>query len=241
MEWKVRSGAGGQVFGVLLSLKLALEHSHPFYKECLFTEASICMAQRGLGGPGGKGGPGGRAVGAGREQKCPAVGLAAKLSPGKAQATLGCQPPPALLRMWPSRPLEAGLLPPEPGFDAHFVYTSSTSILRQAPWDEGERKSGVPWARPAGGVLLALLLFPAQSVLLPWEARTVCGACGERGESRGPRWGPTVAPRAPLPFPDRAGVKGKWSQPWFSLSLNPHILSCDITQSCGPDAGLSKL
>ena len=137
----------------------------------------------------------------------------------------------------------AGLLQLEPGLDAHFVYSSS-SILRQAPWDEGGGGDGstLDQASRRGATRLALV-FPAWSALAPW------GAPGQSVEPAGTE--PIAAghcqvlpkaPRAPFPFLDEMGsIRSSWSQSRFSLSLIPSNPSCHITQPFVPETVLCKL
>lgn len=212
--WEVRTGAGGQVSQVLFSLRLALlEHSHPFYKEHqerLFTEATICMAQSGLGDTGSKGGAG---QGAGREWKSPAVGgwqLSRLL--GGLRSTASSQPHSCLL--FPG----CGHQDPwrQASCSQSLAWTPTLSIALPSPFSGRPpgikgKASEAPWARPAGGVLLALLLCSQLDQHHSFEsAGTVCGACREKAKSSRPLWGPAIAPQAPLPFPERVGIRDKW-------------------------------
>lgn len=187
--WEARTGAGGQVSWVLFSLRLALlKYSNPFYKEYqerLFTEATICMAQSGDAGSKGDAGRG-----AGREWRSPAVdGRQLSCLQGGLGSTASSQPHSCLLfpgcghqDRW--RQVSSA----RTGLDAHFVYSSSFSILRQDPWDEGEGKGGT-LCQASSGVLLALLLCSQLGQHGSCGSTgTVCGACRERARSRGPLW-----------------------------------------------------
>ena len=206
--WQVRTGARSPAPWVLFTLKLALlEYSHPFYKDHrLFMVATpLRTAQKGLG-----------LVGMGHADREPGGGgraqqWAAKLSPRRAgfrfQAQRPLLPPP-LFRMRPRRPPAAGRLQPEPGLDAHFVYSSSFSILRQASWDEGGGQGGGPLGQASRPVSTA----PLSLVCPAWPAQAPSRMPKQSVEPTGrePRAGTAVSscysPSGTFPFVSRVNI-----------------------------------